>query len=301
MRALVAPDASLADVPAPTPFPHQAVVRVRAASLNRGELRRLPTQDRGSLTGWDLAGEIAQEAADGSGPKVGTRVVGITNGPPRAWAEEVAIDTRDVAVIPDEVTFEQASTLPVAGLTALKALDVLGSVIGKRVLVTGASGGVGRFAIQLARIGGAQHVTALARRREGLSELGADDVTDTLTGDHSFDAIIDGVGGPAFADALTHAARWARVVSFADTTKEPASFPTAELYRRGVRIDGLLIFPALDAEGGARKAFDRLIALVAAQRVDCQIDLTTGWQNAPQAIDALLGRRVAGKAVLLVD
>ena len=301
MRALVAPDASLADVADPSPLPHQTLVRVRAASLNRGELRRLPTQDDGTMTGWDLAGEIEQEAADGSGPGKGTRVVGITNGPPRAWAELVAIDTRDVAVIPEGVSFEQASTLPVAGLTALKALDVLGSVVGRRVLVTGASGGVGRFAIQLAKIAGASHVTALARRQEGLRELGADDVTDALTGEHEFDAIVDGVGGPVFADAIIHAAQWGRVVSFADTTKEPASLATSELYRRGLRIDGLLIFDALDAEGGATNAFDRLLKLVAEGRVDCQIDLTTSWENAQDAIARLLDREVAGKAVLLVD
>ena len=73
------------------------------------------------------------------------------------------------------MTFEQAATLPVAGLTALRALELGGFVLGKRVAVTGASGGVGRFAIQLAKLAGA-HVTAIARRTEGLAELGADEV-----------------------------------------------------------------------------------------------------------------------------
>ena len=73
-----------------------------------------------------------------------------------------------LAELPDGVSFEQASTLPVAGLTAFRALELGGFVLGRRVLVTGASGGVGRFAIQLAKLGGA-HVTAVARRTAGLA------------------------------------------------------------------------------------------------------------------------------------
>lgn len=75
-------------------------------------------------------------------------------------AELAAIPTRRLAAIPDEVADAQAATLPTAGLTALRALEVAGLVLGKRVLVTGANGGVGRIAIQLARESGA-HVTAL--------------------------------------------------------------------------------------------------------------------------------------------
>ena len=96
-----------------------------------------------------------------------------------AWAERVAVPVEHLAELPEAVSFEQASTLPVAGLTALRSLELGGFIVGKRVLVTGASGGVGRFAIQLAKLAGA-HVTAVARRTDGLAQLGADDVLPEL-------------------------------------------------------------------------------------------------------------------------
>ena len=88
--------------------------------------------------------------------------------PPGAWAERVNVPADTLAPLPDAVTFEQAATLPVAGLTALRAYEQAGLLLGKRVAVTGASGGVGLFALQLARLSGA-HVTAIARRGEGLT------------------------------------------------------------------------------------------------------------------------------------
>ncbi len=306
MRALVsrpnAPYAELADVPDPRPDPDQAVVAVRALSLNRGECKRLATMEPQTVAGWDLAGEVVQAAANGTGPAVGARVVGmVVSG---GWAQRVAVSTEFLAQLPDEVSFEQAATLPVAGLTALRSLERGGFVLGKRVLITGASGGVGRFGIQLAHLAGA-HVTAVARRTEGLTELGADEVRQELDADPAqpgFDVILDAIGGPVLGTCLQRVVPGGTVVSFASTLTDPVSYPTRELFARapGARLYGLYIFAELQHTRSAAADLRRLADLIAAGRLDPQIDLTHSWDHAADAIDALLDRRVAGKAVLTV-
>jgi NADPH:quinone reductase-like Zn-dependent oxidoreductase len=305
LRALVAaaaaPHAELADAPDPSPDRHQALVEVRAFSLNRGECKRLATMEPGSVTGWDLAGVVRAAAADGTGAAVGARVVGLVGR--GAWAELAAVDTSTLAELPDGVTFEQAAALPVAGLTALRSLEIGGFIVGKQVLVTGASGGVGRFAIQLAKLAGAR-VTALAHRTEGLASLGADEVVQELEAEGpNFDVVVDAVGGPTLAMAIGRVAPGGTVINFAATTPEPVSYATRTLFGRapGARVYGLMVFPELARNQSGSSDLRRLAELVAAGRLDPQIDLAASWTEAGGAIEALLERRVNGKAVLTVD
>lgn len=305
MRALVSrpdpPFVELAEVADPRPAPGEAVVAVRAFSLNRGECRRLAQAQPGLLWGWDLAGEVVEPAADGSGPPRGARVVGyVLSG---AWAQRVAVPTEQLAALPDGISYEQAATLPVAGLTALRSLERGGFLVGKNVLVTGASGGVGRFAIQLARLAGAR-VTALARRTGGLAELGAAQVIDELAPEgETFDVVLDGIGGPVQGAALQRIAAGGIVISYAATVPEPVTYPTGELFRRapGARLYGLYIFAELDHTRTAAADLRRLADLVTDGRLDPQVDRTGPWSEAGEAISALLDRRVAGKAVLTVE
>lgn len=305
MRALVShpesPYLEMVEVIEPEPRSDHAVVAVKAVSLNRGEVRRLERMAPGTIAGWDLAGTVSWPATDGSGPKAGARVVGLMD--VGAWAEQVAVPAEHLAELPDGISFEQAATLPVAGLTALRSLEIGGYLVGKRVLITGASGGVGRFAIQLANLAGA-HVTAIARRADGLLELGADEVLPELSSDgDTFDVIVDAIGGPVLGAALQRVASRGTVISFGATLTEPVSYPTRELFSRapGAQLHGLYIFEELRHTRTAAADLRRLAELVADGRLDCQIDLTVSWTEAAGAVQALLERRVAGKAVLTID
>jgi NADPH2:quinone reductase len=212
MRAIIvdpsAPAAlRLADVPEPVSGPSQVLLEVHHASLNHGDLNdaRSGRVAPGGVLGSDAAGVVAHAAADGRGPAAGTRVVTLA---PGAFAERSAVEVGALAEVPPSVDLAEAAASPVAGVAALRALRAAGAVLGKRVLITGASGGVGRFAVQLAAHAGAHVIASVGSvaRGEGLAKAGADEVVVGLDGvDQPVDVVLDNVGGPQLVAAWEQA------------------------------------------------------------------------------------------------
>jgi NADPH:quinone reductase len=292
----------LRDLPEPRPARNEALLAVRAFSLNRGELRSFANNEEGWVPGQDVSGIVLEQAADGSGPKAGSRVVALMD--EFGWAERAAVPSHRMAVLPDAVSFSQAATLPVAGLTALRTLRHGAPLLGKRVLITGAAGGVGTIAVQLAARSGAR-VTAVVGRAErgnGLKELGAIEVIEGIDQARGrFGLILESAGGVSLAQAIKLVEAKGTVVVFGNSSGEPTTLSFADF--RGAPNSRVQSFSYFTSEAEERFAPDLalLVSLVADGSLKPQIGVERSWRDIAAVADKLRARSVAGKAVLLTD
>jgi NADPH:quinone reductase-like Zn-dependent oxidoreductase len=289
----------LGEAPEPEPAPGEALVAVEAYSLNRGEIFLLEAPRDGWRPGQDVAGRVERAAVDGSGPPAGTRVV--AHVPSGGWAARVAAPTDALAALPDDVPATTASTLGVAGLTALRLLRSAGNVGGARVLLTGASGGVGHFVVELAAAQGAL-VTAVSSspaRGERLLALGAADVVaDVEAAEGPFELVLESVGGASLTAALSRLAPRGKLIWFGQASREPGALNFGVAASAPFASIELFIYWRMGASDADDLA--TLVRLVAAGHLHPEVGLVADWRDTPDALIALRERRVRGNAVLTV-
>jgi NADPH:quinone reductase len=297
------PDGPVAirEVAEPEPRPNEVLVAVHAFSLNRGELRLFQVRPEGWRPGQDIAGIVIRAAADGSGPQAGTRVVGLCDW--EGWAERAAVPAQRLAPIADNVSFGAAAALPVAGLTALRTLRHGAPLLGKRVLITGAAGGVGNLAVQLAAHSGAR-VTAIVGRRERaqvLDGLGAAEiVTDIADAQGRFALILEAAGGASLKAAIQRVEAKGAVVVFGNSSGQPTEIDFREFgEHQNARIQAFHYFTS-EPEERFGADLGLLASLVADGSLRPRI-AEHNWRELPKIGPLLRDRQIPGKAVFHID
>jgi NADPH:quinone reductase len=245
---------------------------------------------------------VLRQAANGAGPRVGANVVALVDD--FGWAQRAAVPSHRMAVLPKNVSFAQAATLPVAGLTALRTLRHGGALVGRRVLITGAAGGVGALAVQIAAHSGA-HVTAVVgspERAAGLQSLGASEVVEGIDkAQGRFALVLESGGGASLATAIKLVEPNGTVVAYGNSSNQPTTISFADF--RGAANARVQSFSYFTSEAEERFAPDLalLVSLIADGSLKPQIGVERSWRDIFDVADQLRNRRVSGKAVLRVD
>ena len=203
------------EVETPSPGPGQLLVRVRAASVNpvdwklrKGQLRLVKPARFPLILGYDVAGEVEAVGAEVTRFEPGDLVYAFTDNPHGGgYAEYVLIGEEAAAPKPERLSFEEAAAVPLAALTALQALRDKGELAeGERLLVNGAAGGVGHFAVQIGKALGARVIgVASGRNQEFLRELGAGrgidyEQEDFTSDEEDYHVVFDAVGSASFKE-----------------------------------------------------------------------------------------------------
>ncbi|BCP54240.1 oxidoreductase [Kaistia sp. 32K] len=274
------------------------LVEVEAFSLNRPDFLWLAAPNSQWRVGIDFVGKVVEPPRDGAGPAVGDRVM--VHAPQGGGGAEFAIARPELSVVvPPGVGSAVAAALPLAGLVALRLVREARIKAGQRVLITGATGGVGHFAVELALNAGAS-VTALARsgeKTELLEQRGAK-VIHTLDGElEPFDIILESIGGPVLTKALSKLVRKGLVLWFGAASGQP------------VQIDFFSFFPDRssftlkhfvynEVEGDLSADLHELLELVATGVLNPHVSRIEDWSQTAEILKAIQQGTLAGKAVL---
>lgn len=284
----------------PRPADEEAVVSVEAFAINRGETFLLENPQPGWRPGKDVAGTVVHAAANGEGPPLGSRVLGHPDS--AGWAERVAVPVAKLAVLPAGIEPRDAAALPLAGLTALRLLRASGALASRRVLLTGASGGVGHCFVELGAAQGAEITAVCASRERGerLLALGAAEViVDVEHAEGPFDLGLDSVGAASTAAVLRRVREGGLMVWFGQASRVAPRLDFFD-WTGGWNVT---IRKFHYAQSGPPDAVDlaTLVRLLARGRLHPEIGFAADWNRAQEGLEALLTRRVRGNVVLTVD
>lgn len=316
-----------ANFPDPVPGPDDVIVRVRATSLNYHDLftrRGMPgvKVPMPCIMGIDFAGEIAEIGSAVREWKIGDRVLidpldRVNNGGliGEMWhgglAELCKVPTHHLVALPAEITFEAAACLPVAYGTALRMMYTIGRVkAGEKVLILGASGGVGSCCVQLAKLAGCEVIACAssAAKLERLQALGADHVLDytkhKLTDwvfekfgkphrrqfTRGVDVVVNFTGGDTWVPSLRILHRQGKLLTCGAT----AGFDP----REDIRYIWTYELQVLGSNGWMRDDIEQLFELIVSRRLLPVIDRTFALADVNAAFDLLEQRAVFGKVLV---
>ena len=293
-----------ADIPRPLAGGGRVLVEVHAAGLNpadssirAGYMHAMAPLQFPATLGLDVAGVVVEADPGSASLKVGDRVFGagsVFAGATGAFAEYAAIPAAVLAPVPSKLSFTEAAGLPLAGICALQAVDEALKVgKGTRLLITGGSGGIGSFAIQIAKARGA-HVAATCRgsAADYVRKLGADQIIDfekdSFPGSlHDFDAVLDTRGGDVYAASFSVLKKGGLIVTFAampDAERAAKHQVTAVPIQAGVNTERL----------------QRLARLVDDGTVTIHVQKAFPLESIREAFLAREGGKVLGKIVIQI-
>jgi NADPH:quinone reductase-like Zn-dependent oxidoreductase len=306
----------LGQVPRPAIGDRDVLVEVHAAGLDRGTEHLITgkpyamrlafgmTRPRNPVPGRDVAGTVIDIGAAVNRFAVGDEVYGVA---PGAFAEYAVARDSQLALKPTNLSFAQAAVVPVSAATALRALVDVGRVqAGQSVLVIGASGGVGTYAVQLAKAVGAEVTGVCSTAKTDLvTSLGADHVIDYTRddfadGSHRYDLILDIAGNPSLK-------RLRRALRPRGTAVFVGGENAGVITGMGRQLRGVLLTVFLRQRLALLVAqergsdYDRLTSLIEAGQLVPSIDSTYPLEDAPLAVRQLEAGHVRGKVAITID